>query len=106
MHAAWLPQHVGRASGHVYTRLSHVVQQDGNDDDEYDIQGRGKQQQGNKNQEEGRDVVCGLSLLRARGDTGAYDGNNGCNCIGMGAGGQGPAHKAELIVTKIFFFGK
>ncbi len=33
MRAMWLPVHVGRASGRVFTRLSCVVQQDGDDND-------------------------------------------------------------------------
>ncbi len=42
MHAAWLPVRVGHGSGRVFTRLSRVVRQDGDDDDGCNIRGRGE----------------------------------------------------------------
>ncbi len=77
MRAVWLPVRVGCTSGRVFIRLSRMVRQDGDDDDGCEIQGRREQREGNKNQEEGHNVVYGLSFLRAQGDNGAHHGNNG-----------------------------
>jgi hypothetical protein len=68
---------------------------DGKDGDGRDTGGRGEQRGGNKNKEEGHDVVCGLSFLREHnGANNGNDGGKGRGAFSMHPSSQGDDGKA------------